>query len=607
MTNDFTRDEAIRKLAKSKWYTIVLRDCTIWLLAVAAVQLLAGSPEADYGLESPRTWLLWSPLLLLLLFLTGMRHGVAAKLLNSRWYPAVPQAITIWAFAIITWQLLFGPRDANFNLGSLYTWNLWWPLLPITFLLAGRFWCAICPFGLINDVVQKAFGRNKPVPKLVKKYGIWFIDALFIFITWADHLFGIFSSPLLTGALMLVLITGVLISGALWQRRTWCRHLCFLGGLAGNYARNGMLELRAKPATCSKCTSKAACFNGTANVPPCPVFEFPRQMETSVNCNFCGNCVKSCPNNSVRVRLRPPSKEIYSILGRTTEPKFDEAFLAIVVVGIVLLKNTDDFAHPIWANALQWVQDTTHAPYAIAFTLLFLAVVNIPGVILTLTSLLAQYVNGDPWKANLTRFGFALIPLDMAAVVANTCPDLLQNARALVYAALALFGIESGDAPRAILDASAVRACQIGLVVVGAAVSLHAVYRIARHYFEPRRRVMRTLVPYATMIAGFAGLMLYIFSLGGKAEDAAAGATYVAPGYNQGLTLVVLFVSLIAAGMAAAWARTPGTKAKRKSARPVQAARGTKLLPAGVQSPGTESEHFARESIGRNGPYATAK
>ncbi|MFY9780023.1 MAG: 4Fe-4S binding protein [Candidatus Baltobacteraceae bacterium] len=523
-----------------------------------------------------------------------MKNKVISTVFKSKWFPAIPQAITIWVFMVITWQLLFGPSDADYNLGSLYTWILWWPLLPITFLLTGRFWCAICPFGLLNDVVQKAIGRNKPVPKLIKTYGIWFIDALFIFITWADHLFGIFSSPILTGGLMLILITGVVVSGALWQRRTWCRHLCFLGGLAGNYARNSMVELRATPEKCSTCKSKAACFNGTASVQPCPVFEFPRTMENSVNCNLCGNCVKSCPNDSIQIRVRPPSKEIFSIHDRKSDPKMDEAFLAIVVMGIVLIKNTDDFAHAIWAGALQSIQNATHTPYAIAFTILFLIVVNIPGIVLTLMSFLAQVANGDSWKLNLTRFGFALIPLDMALVVSNTCPDLLGNGRALIYSALALFGVESGDAPRNLVAAWLIRDVQIGLVIAGALLSLHAVYRISHHYYDARGHVIRTLAPYSAMVAGFAGVMLYIFSHPKPVEDAGTGVTYVAHDHNQLFSVAVVFGAFVLASWATAWARTPRAKAKKIPAREAPVGRGSEFLPVVLPAEAANSNEAPR-------------
>jgi hypothetical protein len=228
----------------------------------------------------------------------------------------------------------------------------------------------------------------------------------------------------------------------------------------------------------------------------------------------------------------------------------------------------------------------THTPYAIAFTLLFAVVVNIPGIILTLMSLIAQFVNGDSWKANLTRFGFALIPLDMALVVSNTCPDLLGNGRAVIYSALALFGIESGGAPRQLIDMSIIQYVQYGLILVGTALSLHAVYRISHHYFDAKGHVTRTLAPYSAMVAGFAGLMIWIFSHPKDAPDAAtAPVIYVAHDHNQLLSVIVVAVALILATWATAWARTPRPKVKKAAARPVQVARGTESLPVVLPAP----------------------
>jgi hypothetical protein len=72
---------------------------------------------------------------------------------------------------------------------------LWCPALPLVNVLFGRFWCAVCPFAALSDFVQKLVGVNRPVPPFLKKYGIWIIDATFLAITWADHVFGIVGSP----------------------------------------------------------------------------------------------------------------------------------------------------------------------------------------------------------------------------------------------------------------------------------------------------------------------------------------------------------------------------------------------------------------------------
>ena len=122
--------------------------------------------------------------------------------LRSRWYPGIIQWPTLIIFMLIMFELILGPEAAHDNFGTALTWVLWWPLIPIIFLFLGRFWCAICPFAKINDLVQNFVGNKRPVPKFLKKYGIWIIDALFIFITWSDHVWGIVESPWGSGMLL---------------------------------------------------------------------------------------------------------------------------------------------------------------------------------------------------------------------------------------------------------------------------------------------------------------------------------------------------------------------------------------------------------------------
>ena len=223
---------------------------------------------------------------------------LVAKLLRSRWWPGIVQVPVAAIFGLVAFQLLAGPDTAQRNPGTALMWVLWWPILPITFVLLGRVWCAVCPFGAISDLVQKWFGVNRPVPSFLKKYGIWIIDAQFLAITWSDHIWGIVESPWGSGVLLLLLTTGVIISGAFFQRRTFCRYLCFLGGLCSNYARAGMVELRADEGICKNCKSRAACYNGTDKVAGCPLFTFARTMDTNANCSLCANCIKACPNDA---------------------------------------------------------------------------------------------------------------------------------------------------------------------------------------------------------------------------------------------------------------------------------------------------------------------
>jgi hypothetical protein len=90
------------------------------------------------------------------------------RFVRSRWYPGVFQWIAAAVFVVVVYQLLLGPDTAHDNLGTALVWVLWWPLIPILFIAVGRFWCAVCPFGKLSDLVQRLVGVNRPVPAFLK-------------------------------------------------------------------------------------------------------------------------------------------------------------------------------------------------------------------------------------------------------------------------------------------------------------------------------------------------------------------------------------------------------------------------------------------------------
>lgn len=427
--------------------------------------------------------------------------------MNSRWYPGIIQWPTLLVFMLIMFELLLGPSIAHDNFGTALTWVLWWPVIPILFLFLGRFWCAICPFATLNDMVQKFVGNNRPVPRFLKKYGIWIIDALFIFITWSDHVWGVVENPLGSGVLMLTLTTGVVFSGAFWERRTFCRYLCFLGGLSGNYARAGMLELRGTPEICATCTV-AACYTGTEKADGCPLFEFPKTMTSSANCNICANCIKNCPNDSIQLTLRPPTKELWFI----RKPKMEEAFLATVIMGIVFVQNVTMLE--VWVSILSWLEKVTGTTsYYVTFSITFVVAMLIPILLLGLASRVAQKFNGVSLFENFTRFGYAIIALDMAGHIAHNLFHLLAEGKSIIYTGLALFGQNLGhDLSPAILDMGSIQMLQFGLIGLGLLGSLYTVYRIARASYVPEK-LWGTVAPFAILMIIFGAINIYLFVL----------------------------------------------------------------------------------------------
>lgn len=430
-----------------------------------------------------------------------------ARTLRSGWYPKVLQIPVAAVFGLVAYQLLAGPDRAHDNPGTALMWVLWWPVIPIVFVLLGRFWCAVCPFGLISDTVQKLVGVNRPVPAFLKKYGIWIIDASFLAITWADHVWGVVESPWGSGILLLLLTTAVIASGALFQRRTFCRYLCFLGGLAGNYARTGMVELRADQGICRTCKARAACYNGTDTVPACPLFTFPRTMDDSANCNLCANCIKACPNDAIQVRLRKPTSELWFI----TKPRIEQSALAMAIMGIVLIQNITMLE--VWQDILDAITATTGVTsHPVIFTAAFAVGVSVPVGLLALAAKAASTKNLDSTTQNFARFGYALIPLDVAGHLAHNLFHLLAEGGSVYYTVANMLGAGVEGDP-ALVGTGTIQVLQFVLLALGLIASLYSARRIAHRRYPTTARRRATLTPMYAVIAILAAVNVWMFLL----------------------------------------------------------------------------------------------
>jgi polyferredoxin len=424
--------------------------------------------------------------------------------LRSGLWPGIVAYPTLVVFGYIVYALLWGPASASTNIGSGLTWIVWWPLIPLAMFAAGRLWCAVCPFGKLIDLVQGFAGLGRPVPPFLKRYGIWIIDGAFLGITWADHAFGIVESPRGSGYLLGLLITASVVTAVVYERRAWCRYLCFLGGLSGNYSRSSSIQLQATPEICASCKNQV-CYKGDGSVAGCPVFEVPRAMSSMANCNFCANCIKTCPSGSLRLTLRKPTSELWFF----ARPKISEAFLAVVIVGIVLVQNITmlSFWEPLMETLQGWLLGSRTA----AFTAVFLVAMTLPFGLFAGAAALSGRARSERVFENFARFGYAIIPLDLGAHMAHNLFHLLAESQSILYNALAVVGVYVSG-PRGVLPAPAIQALQFGLLALGIAGSLFAAWKIAGRS-APGTGRLAGAIPHLAVVAVFAAVNLYLFTL----------------------------------------------------------------------------------------------
>ncbi|RSD25164.1 4Fe-4S binding protein [Mesobacillus subterraneus] len=424
------------------------------------------------------------------------------KFIQSKWYPGIFQWMVIIVFSIIVFELVAGTINPHRNFGTTMTWVLWWPLIPVIFIAAGRFWCAICPFGKLSDIVRKLVGAERPMPKFLRKYGIWLIDLFFIAITYSDHVWGIVESPRGSGYLLLLLVTMVVVTSVYYERRTFCKTLCFLGGLAGNYSRAGALELRGTPDICKTCKSQA-CFKGSEKAEGCPMFQFVRTMDSSAECNICGNCVKNCPNDSIRLSLRVPTKEIWGI----KNPKLEHASLAAVIMGIVFVQNITMLE--IWQDILAMIGSVTGTEnYVVNFTVAYIISMALPILLLLGTAKMASYMGmAESVKKNFIRFGYAIIPLDLAGHLGHNLFHIITEGKAIWYNSIGLFGVKVNPGDLSLASTSTVQLLQYAIIILGFFGSSYTAYKLGS------KAKFKAMVPYYALMVLLAVINIYLFSL----------------------------------------------------------------------------------------------
>lgn len=224
------------------------------------------------------------------------------------------QRFSAAVFASIVLLLLFAPATPTGIRIFTLVWGLWWPALVIVSPFLGRVWCTVCPFSFFMDKVQRKWHWNRPVPDFLKKYDYIIVTILFVFIYWIEVVTSMRFHPGYTVALLLIIVTSAVLTGLIFQRHTWCSHLCPLGGFVGVASIGAMLEIRSDATVClNKCTTHD-CYKGNGTAPGCPMSQHLPYLDNNLGCKLCFNCVRNCPNEAVQFNLRIPAREVWHLV-----------------------------------------------------------------------------------------------------------------------------------------------------------------------------------------------------------------------------------------------------------------------------------------------------
>src|SRR5512139_2131101 len=199
------------------------------------------------------------------------RNLLLKNSLKSR-YPQLAVFIVMlvgYTFAILAG--LVGTPVGSHNFSIVFVWIAWWAILILVAVpFFGRGWCAVCPIPLPGEWLQrgavlappdrKPSWLNRRWPRAFRN--IWLQNISFVLLALFSSV--LLTSPRITSVVLAAMLFAALGLSLVFERRSFCRYLCPVGGFIGIYAQASPLELRIKDKeVCVKCAGKP-CYNGSS-------------------------------------------------------------------------------------------------------------------------------------------------------------------------------------------------------------------------------------------------------------------------------------------------------------------------------------------------------
>jgi polyferredoxin len=451
------------------------------------------------------------------------------KILTWNYLQPLFQIPLLIMFVILMFLAFFDIQDGGKNLSTKLIWTVWWAGVIFTFVLVGRVWCFMCPLGAVTEWLSNTVKAARKIP--VRMRNVWLANLLFITLTWIDITLGVVSIPFLTGILFVVITVIAVATSLIYERRTFCRYLCPIGGIIGIYSMFSAVELRSKDCSTCKSHNIKECYVGGENGRGCPMFELVPTMDSNNACNFCGECIKSCSKNNISLRFRAFFKDAWT----TSRYSLDEATLAIVLVGVSIFV-TGDMLEPweewmttakalVPAELLGIEYDYTIEVVAKSFLYVFFSLILVPGALIlasTLSNKLAGQANNKGLVKTFSIFGYMFIPIGLSLHLAHNAGHLLNESGGVVPAVQRFINIytpfNAGEpdwllAAEPLIDPSFLYWIQMSLLLIFFVYSLYAGYRLSLKNYKDGSIAFRALLPMVALSLVLVILNVYLLNL----------------------------------------------------------------------------------------------
>ncbi|MFQ6071203.1 MAG: 4Fe-4S binding protein, partial [Methanosarcinales archaeon] len=446
------------------------------------------------------------------------------NIVKSRKFQFLTQAPMVFFYFILIFAGLYGIQShSGKNIATVGLWTLWWILIIFAILFVGKLWCLICPIAAIGDWIQrgafwkkksKSFGLNKKWPK--KFRNLYIAAAFFIILTWFELGSKITANPLYTAYILIFMLVAAIISAIIFERRSFCKYACFIGGISGLYSLMSPTELRSNNKDiCKECKAKA-CIKGNEKGYGCPVFQYLGTMKENTYCLLCTECVKTCPKNNTSFNIRPFAMDLI----KSTKKRKDEAYMALIIFSLTLFHTVT--MTQFWNDLIALIKATTRINNNyILFTLAMTILTLIPIVMYYIFSKISKIISGNqeiPLKTLFINYAYTLLPVALFTHLAHNSMHLFRESQNIIPVLSDPFGFgwdlfgTASWAMNPILQISTIRYFQFFLVSIGLLYSILIAFKISKNTFNSQKEVFKSLITIIIILIAFSITGLYFMT-----------------------------------------------------------------------------------------------
>jgi len=389
---------------------------------------------------------------------------------------------TLVIFVAIIVLGILDVQDGRRNIATIYTWTLWWSMIIFSFIILGRLWCMMCPFAFIADMAQKVVSLGRKLPSWMRNMGIQTFG--FIALTLAFSLLGFASKPFVTAMVILAILTGAIVFSIVYERRSFCRHICPIGAVIGLYSAVSPLTLVTKSKSRCAAHLKKTCAAA------CPMLEAPQEKDNNVYCNFCMKCLPACPSGNLTLRLKPLGSDLY----RTTRRPLSEAIASLFLLGVIIVETLTMTS--VWTPLKTFVGGVLGTGTGIAtYLAVFTTIVVLPiAIFYGICHVLSLWLGKQEYdiRGLMTNFALVFIPLGISLHLAHNLQHLLlegPEALPVTLRALEAMGLNTASLinwnPLPFLGLKPLFVIQMGILGGGLALTLLILYRLLKRLDLP--------------------------------------------------------------------------------------------------------------------------